>query len=86
MLNAPRNREDELSLTSSDGNTPLHVAAKKCNTRIYNYFIAKGADPSLANGFGQTPQKILTSCQKQKAWEAEYKKQQAAKKARQNKN
>lgn len=81
MLNAPRDREDEYSLTSSDGSTPLHVAAKQCNTRIYNYFVANGADDSLENGFGQTPQKILTSCQKQKAWEAEYKKKQAAKKA-----
>ncbi len=81
MLNAPRELEDEYSVTSSDGNTPLHVAAKKCNTLIYNYFVAQGADPSLENGYGQTAQKILASCQKQKAWEAEYKKKQAAKKA-----
>nr|QGT50772.1 hypothetical protein Elusimicrob2101_0350 [uncultured Elusimicrobia bacterium] len=82
MLNAPRNREDETSLTSSDGNTPLHVAAKKCNTRIYNYFASNGADDTLENEYGQTPQKILTACQKQKAWEADYKKKQAAKKAK----
>lgn len=81
MLNAPRELEDEYSLTSSDGNTPLHVAAKKCNSRIYNYFVSHGAEDSLENAFGQTAQKILTSCQKQKAWEAEYKKKQAAKKA-----
>lgn len=28
LINTPRSREDDTSLTSSDRNTPLHVAAK----------------------------------------------------------
>ena len=83
LINMPRSREDDTSLTSSDRNTPLHVAANKCNARIYKYLVANGANPDVVNSYGQTPRQIMISCEKTKAYQAEQAKKKAAQKQRQ---
>ena len=59
LFNMPR-RSREASL--NDSNTPLHLAAQKCNFRIYNYLLQHGANPSLRNASGQTPKQIISAC------------------------
>lgn len=82
LINMPRSREDATSMTSNDRNTPLHVAAKKCNVRIYKFLVANGANPDAANSYGQTPRNIMISCEKTKAYQAEQAKKKAAQKQR----
>lgn len=83
LINMPRSREDEISITSSDRNTPLHIAAKKCNARIYKYLVANGANPDAFNSYNQTPRSIMAACEKTKAFQAEQAKKKAAQQQRQ---
>lgn len=79
LVNHQRNLYDASSLTSDDGNTPLHVAAKRCDRRIYNYLLAYGADDSLSNKMDKTPSEIIVSCQKTQQIMAKQKKIRQAK-------
>lgn len=79
LVNHARSLYDASSLTSDDGNTPLHVAAQRCNMRIYKYLLAYGADDSLSNGMNKTPSEIITSCQKTQQIMAQQKKIRQAK-------
>ena len=71
MLNYGRDIYSATSYTSSDGNTPLHIASKKCNTRIYNYFVNHGAQEDIPNHLLKTPAAILSDCQKNKELQAQ---------------
>lgn len=83
MLNHQRNVYVSTSYYSNDGNSPLHVAAQKCNRRIYNYFVSLGADESVQNSLQKTPREIMVNCEKnrrqiQKLKEASAAKEKAA--------
>ena len=45
----------DISGTDEEGNTVLHIAAKKNNADLVQFFILKGADPSLKNYQSETP-------------------------------
>lgn len=77
LLNQQRSLPDDLSTVSDDGRTPLHVAAKNCNRKIYNFMVRNGADEDIKDQFDKTPRKMNESCKKM----TEYKAQQAQKKA-----
>lgn len=49
---------------SNDKNTPLHLAALKCNFAIYQLLLKNGANPALRNAAGKTPRQILSACPK----------------------
>ncbi len=71
MLNYGRDIYSSTSYISSDGNTPLHIAAKKCNVRIYNYFVNHGARENITNNLLKTPAAIMAECQKNKEIQAQ---------------
>lgn len=66
LCNTPRDLYDEMSFSSEDGSTPLHLAAKQCNTKIYNYLVAHGGNPNLQNNSEKTPAQLLNNCLKSK--------------------
>ena len=83
MLNYQRNIYMPASYSSNDGNSPLHIAAQKCNRRIYNYYVSLGADESVQNSLKKTPREIMVNCEKtrrqiQKQKEAAAARQKAA--------
>ena len=44
----------ELNFQNNDGSTPLHTAAFFCRPEIVQLLLAKGADKSIKNKYGQT--------------------------------
>lgn len=42
--------------------TPLHWAAQQCDQALYSFLVNWGANPSLNNKLGQTPQNLLAAC------------------------
>ena len=63
LLNMRRRGDKE---EINDRNTPLHLAALKCNFRVYNYLLEHGANPTLPNSKGKTPKQIISACPKPK--------------------
>ena len=61
LINMPRQKSNS---ALNDRNTPLHLAAQKCNFRIYNYLLQYGASPLMRNARGQTPKQIINACPK----------------------
>lgn len=65
LLNMPRQQEKAAPrCESNDRNTPLHLAAQKCNFKIYKYLLANGANPLARNAAGKTPKQLLDACPK----------------------
>lgn len=64
MLNAPQIRSDKATLEEKNTrlDTPLHIAARHCQYKIYNYFVSLGASPKAKNGQFQTPAELLSYC------------------------
>lgn len=65
MLNAPQIRSDQAALDDAGQvrlDTPLHIAARQCQYKIYNYFVRLGADPQAKNEQFQTPAQLLAHC------------------------
>ncbi len=67
LINMPRMRENApRTSVANDRNTPLHLAAKKCNFQIYKYLLDHGANPKARNAAGKTPAQLLSVCPKPK--------------------
>ncbi len=81
LINHQRSLYNPSSLTSEDGNTPLHLAAQHCNKRIYNYLKSLGGDDSLSNSMNKTPSESMENCLKTQAIMAQQKKVRQAKEA-----
>ena len=64
LINMPRQRNNS---ALADKNTPLHLAAQKCNFRIYQYLVKNGANPNVRNSIGKTPKQIISACPKPEA-------------------
>ena len=64
LLNMPRKQAGVKSAVANDKNTPLHLAAQKCNFRIYQYLLNNGANDSVLNAAGKTPKQIISACPK----------------------
>lgn len=79
LINHQRSLYSPSSLTSEDGNTPLHLAAQRCNKRIYNYLKSLGGDDSLTNAMNKTPAESMENCIKTQAIMAQQKKVRQAK-------
>lgn len=62
LVNAPRATKGKGQWAGADLNTPLHLAAQKCNRDIYQYLISRGAEPDRRNAAWETPQQILARC------------------------
>ena len=50
-----KTQEKFLSTENKYGNTPLHLAASKCNSKVMRLLLVYGADPEAENKFGVTP-------------------------------
>ena len=66
LLNMRRRGDKE---EINDRNTPLHLAAKRCNFSIYQYLLKNGANPDMRNAMGKTPKQLLSVCPKPEAKE-----------------
>ncbi len=66
LINMPRQKNNS---AVNDRNTPLHLAAKRCNFSIYQYLLKNGANPDMRNAMGKTPKQLLSVCPKPEAKE-----------------
>jgi len=43
-------------------NTPLHLAALRCDVGVYNDLVSLGADRNIQNSSGSSPQDLIQHC------------------------
>ena len=45
----------DINAKSGDGNTPLHLVARRDSTEMVGWFVERGADLDMKNDEGETP-------------------------------
>ena len=54
LINALKNKKNNINIQDSDGDTPLHIAIFLCNYEIIKILLDNGANTNIKDKYGQT--------------------------------